>query len=143
MVFVASVAALVTLFGLGWLSIRSHTVASGMAYLDARHDQVLISRQAHTFREGGAFYDSSRHWLTATTDAELQEAVDIARRSGATELALVQDPAQSAPKQLGGYTRVRTQLVAFVRPDVHVAVVTYRIAQPPLILASAAVDRNP
>jgi len=124
---VLSVAVLVTGAGLTWLSVRSHTVADGMATIVARHDEVLISRQVHALREGGAFYDSSRHWLTATTDAQLARAVGIARATGAHELALLEDPAARAPRELGGYRRGPTQLVAFVRPDVKVAVVTYRL----------------
>ena len=88
-VAVLVLAAVTTAMGVGWLSVRSNTTADGMAAIVARHDQVLISRQTHMLREGGAFYTADRHWLTATTAAELREAVRIASESGATEIGLV------------------------------------------------------
>jgi hypothetical protein len=127
LVAVGAVGVCVTALGLSWLSVRSQTVADGVATIVARHDDVLISRQTHFLREGGAFYDASEHWLTATTGPQLAAAVRIARATGAHELALVEDPAQRPPAALEGYQRGRTQLVAFLRPDVHVAVVTYRL----------------
>ncbi len=42
-----------------------------------RHDQAVISGEAHVLREGGAFYEPSRHWLTATSTRELHQAVQI------------------------------------------------------------------
>jgi hypothetical protein len=126
---VAAAAGLVTMGGLVWLSVRSHTVADGMATIVARHDQVLISRQPHFLREGGAFYSSNRHWLSALSDEQLSKAVAVADKSGATEFALVGDEHQIAPARLGGYVRGGTQLVSFIRPDVKVSVVTYRRSQ--------------
>jgi hypothetical protein len=120
-------AVVTTAAGVGWLSVRSRTVADGMATIVARDDQVVISRQPHLLREGGAFYDSREHWLTATTDAQLRDAVRVARRSGATELALTGGADQGAPRTLDGYVRGATRRVPFIRPDVKVAVTTYRL----------------
>ena len=66
-----------------WLSVRSNTVADGMATIVGRHDELVISRQTHLLREGGAFYDADEHWLTATTDPQLRQAVRIAVASPA------------------------------------------------------------
>jgi len=125
-VAVVVLAALTTLAGIGWLSVRSHTIADGMATIVGRHDQLVISRQTHLLREGGAFYDSRQHWLTAATDGQLREALRIARASGATEFALIGGGDQPMPRTLGGYARGGTQLVSFVRPDMKIAVTTYR-----------------
>jgi hypothetical protein len=127
LVAVAVVAGFVTAGGFVWLSVRSHTVADGMDTILARHDEVVISRQSHMLREGGAFYDSDRRWLTATTDAQLRRAVRVARKSGARELALIGGEGQRMPSSIGGYARGSTQLVSFLRPDVKLAVVTYRL----------------
>jgi hypothetical protein len=124
---VVALAAITTLAGVAWLSVRSHTVADGMATIVDRHDQMVISRQTHLLREGGAFYDDRAHWLTATTDGQLRDAVRIARRTGATEFALIGGSDQPAPRTLGTFVRGRTELVPFIRPDVKVAVTTYRI----------------
>jgi hypothetical protein len=127
LVAVIVLAGFVTMGGLVWLSVRSRTVADGMVTILARHDEVVISRQNHMLREGGAFYDSRRHWLTATTDSQLADAVHVARASGAHEFALIGAEGQAGPASIGGYLRGGTQLVPFIRPDVKLAVVTYRL----------------
>ena len=128
LVGVVAVAVLVTAGGLVWLSVRSHTIADGMETILARHDEMLISRQPHMLREVGAFYDLDRKWLTATTDSHLADAVAIARESGVKEFALIGGADQPAPAQLGGYRRGSRQLVPFLRPDVKLGVVTYRLS---------------
>jgi hypothetical protein len=125
-VAVLVLASMITAAGVAWLSVRSHTVADGMETIVARHDQLVISRQTHLWREGGAFYDARRRWLTATTPAELRAAARLAGETGVTELALVGGGDQAPPAELGPYTRGRTELVPFVRPDVLVQVTTYR-----------------
>jgi multisubunit Na+/H+ antiporter MnhC subunit len=123
---VLALSVLVTLGGLTWLSVRSHTVADGMETILARHDDMLISRQTHLLREGGAFYDSERRWLTATTRGQLDRAVRIAEGTGTPEFAIIDGPDRTTPRHLGDYRRGATQLVSFIRPDVKVAVTTYR-----------------
>lgn len=127
-VAVVALAAVTTAMGIGWLSVRSTTTADGMAAIVARDDQVLIARQPHLLREGGAFYDGTKHWLTATTPAQLRAAVRIARDSGATEFGLVGGTDQAPPAVLGDYTRGATETVSFIRPDVHLQVTTYRLS---------------
>lgn len=118
--------ALVTVGGITWLSVRSNTVSEGMETILARHDDMLISRQTHFLREGGAFYDVDRKWLTATTPVQLDQAVRVAAESGTAEFAVIDAPGQHQPRRLGAYERGSTQLVPFIRPDVKVAVITYR-----------------
>ena len=65
------VAVLVTGFGLAWLSVRSHWAAHGIEQIVDRHDQAVISGEAHVLREGGAFYEPpalahrDRRWRAA------------------------------------------------------------------------------
>jgi hypothetical protein len=120
------VAALVTGFGLTWLSVRSHWAAHGIEQIVDRHDQAVISGEAHVLREGGAFYDPSRHWLTATDDAERRQAVDIVHDAGATEFAYVVSEGDHIPRVLDGYRRTKVERVAFLRPDIHLDVATFR-----------------
>lgn len=124
---IAVVSVLVTGFGLAWLSERSHGVVDAARTVIARDDQVVISRDAHFFREGGAFYDASRHWLTATTPVQLRAALQIARESGATELALLADASAAAPAALGAYARGASQVIRYTRGDVRLRVTTYRV----------------
>jgi hypothetical protein len=120
-------AGFVTGAGLVWLNVRTHTNADGMETILARDDEVLIARHAQLFREVGAFYTPSRHWLTAATDAQLDDAVRVARKSGAREFATIGPEGQDIPQRLGGYVRRATQLVPFTRPDVRVQVTTYAL----------------
>jgi hypothetical protein len=120
------VAALVTGFGIAWLSVRSHGVVRGIEAIIARHDQAVISVEAHVFREGGAFYEPERHWLTATTEPELRNAVRILDDVGNREFAYVTSAGGAAPRSIGGFVRGATQKVEFLRSDVVLDVVTYR-----------------
>jgi hypothetical protein len=126
LVAVALVSVLVTGFGIVWLSVRSHGVADAVERVLARDDELVISRDAHFLREGGAFYDADRHWLTATTPRQLRTAVRIARESGATEFALVDGVERDAPPTLGDYEAGATEVLTFARDDVLLRVTTYR-----------------
>jgi hypothetical protein len=115
----------VTAAGVAWLGQRSRAVADGMEALVARDDAVLVSREAHLLREGGAFYGPDRRWLTATTDRELGAAAAVAEESGAEELAVLAIAGRSRPARIGAYARGATQRIELL-PGVDVAVTTYR-----------------
>jgi hypothetical protein len=102
-------------------------VADAMTTIVDRHDQAVISTDAHALREGGAFYDSAAHWLTATSRAELDEAVRFVARSGVDEFALLADPGAVPPDELGEFTKHRSVRVAFLGPNVELSIVTYRL----------------
>jgi len=59
----AGVAALVTVAGIAWLSVRSHDVNRTIATLESRPEPVLVSDVYFLAREGGATYGGKR-WLT-------------------------------------------------------------------------------
>ncbi len=120
------VAALVTGFGIAWLSVRSHWVAHGIEQIVDRHDQAVISGEAHVLREGGAFYDDSRHWLTSTSPRELHRAVRIVQDAGDTEFAYVVSDGVRIPRVIDGYQRDGIEKVQFLRPDLYLQVATFR-----------------
>jgi hypothetical protein len=121
-----ALAAAVTAFGLVWMSSRTHDVARAEATLYARTDPVLISRIAHLAREGGAFYDyGGRPWLTAVTNEEAQAAVDVARRSGASSFAVVDD-GKGPSGAFAGFVSVGTSHVEFL--GLHLRITSYRSA---------------
>ena len=120
------VSLLVTGFGVAWLSVRSHGVVTGIEAIVARHDQAVISVEAHVLREGGAFYEPDRHWLTATTDTQLLDATRILGETGDREFAYVTSAGGAAPRAIGDFRRGATQKVEFLRSDVFLDVVTYR-----------------
>jgi hypothetical protein len=118
-------AALVTGFGVAWLSQRSHWVADGTEAIIARHDAALISGEAHVMREGGAFYDPSRHWLTATDPAQFRRALSIVDRAGDDEFGYIVADGKELPMTLGGYHRHGVELVRFL-PGYTLRIGTYR-----------------
>jgi len=122
-----ALALVVTACGLAWLSQRSHAVADGMERLVARHDQAVVSTDAHLLREGGAFYDPDRHWLTAVSDADLRLAAGTVRRAGDRELAVIGEAGQRLPQTLAGYTRRESQPLEIL-PGRPLVVVTYRLS---------------
>jgi hypothetical protein len=121
------VAALVTGFGVAWLSVRSHWAASAIERIVDRHDQAVISGEAHVLREGGAFYDPTLHWLTAIDGRELRRAASIVHQAGDSEFAYVVSDGVRAPATIGGYRRQGVERVQFLRSDIHLQVVTYRL----------------
>ncbi len=77
-------------------------------------------------REGGAFYNASRHWLTATNEKELHQAVAIVDGAGNTEFAYVASDGVKLPQTIDGYERHGVQRVQFLLPEIHLQVATYR-----------------
>jgi hypothetical protein len=123
-VLLIALAVAVTAAGIAWLSQRSHAVADAMRTLDAGSDTVLVSREAHLLREGGAFYRPDRRWLTAESDRELRRAAEIARASGAGHLAVVGVRGRDVKDRLGDYVRRGTRQIEFL-PGFPVVIVTY------------------
>ncbi len=119
-----ALAGLVTLAGVAWLSQRSVAVADGMRDLRTDPDTVLVSREAHVLREGGAFLTPDQRWLTAEDDEELARAVEIASASGAARLELVQVAGRSAPTRIGEWRRDDRRTVTFL-PGLALSVVSY------------------
>ena len=123
-VAIVGLAVMVTLMGSLWLSQRSHTVADAMRTLDRHDGSVLVSREAHLLREGGAFYTSDKRWLTATTDADLEQAGAIASAVDAPALRVVGAVGRPIPRTVGHWRRGAAQRVEFL-PGFDVIVVTY------------------
>ncbi len=91
----------VTFAGVRYLEIRSNQGGRASDTIAAMHDDVVISRFAHLFREAGSTYTPERPWLTALSDRDLVRAAAIARAHGAATVAVVGEPGRRAP--LAGY----------------------------------------
>ncbi|MET0421286.1 MAG: hypothetical protein ABW073_06250 [Acidimicrobiia bacterium] len=124
LVAVVALSLVVTTFGIVFLVERTHSIADGMDTLVARHDDVLISMDVHLFREGGAFYTLDRKWLTATTPAQVERAVDTAHDHDARRIAVVAGTDIRLPSRLGAYTKTQHATVEF-RPGETAQVVEY------------------
>jgi hypothetical protein len=119
-----ALAVVVTASGLAWLSQRSHTVADAMTTLQTHDGTVLVSREQHVLREGGAFYDGRARWLTATTPQDLAAAAEIATEVDAPAMRVVGLEGQKAPATIGEWQRGDRSRVEFV-PGLFLEVVTY------------------
>jgi len=119
---IVGLAAVVTCFGLVWLSARSHDVGRTAEALSRRPEPVLVSRVGHLLREAG-WYADQRQWLTAPGPADVEEAARVAADSGATSFALV-ERADTTPPQLPGWTAVGTDRLRFIS-DVYLGITTY------------------
>jgi hypothetical protein len=86
--FLVLLAVAVTVFGLAWMSQRTHQMASAQAKLAARPEPVLVSGIAHLVREGGSFYADHR-WLTAQGHKDQQYAANVVADAGYDEFGLV------------------------------------------------------
>lgn len=94
----------VTVFGLTWMSVRTHDVARTMRTLDARPEPVLIADGAigHLPREGGAFYGEHR-WLTTPDKKDRTAAAAVVRDAGFTSFALVDTSGAGLPPTIGAF----------------------------------------
>jgi hypothetical protein len=109
----------VTVFGLLWLSVRSHQVADAAKRVQALPASVLISPNGFIPREFGATY-GDKDWLASGSDADLRFAVDVVRRSGRPSFAIVDlDPGH--PPNFPGFHVVSRQTMPFLSgTDFHV-----------------------
>jgi hypothetical protein len=123
-VVLVALAVVVTVAGVAWLSQRSHAVASAMRQMETGPDTVLVSREAHLLREGGAFYRPDQRWLTAESDRELAAAVAVARDVGARRLEVVGVAGRAEPRSFDGFERAGSRRIEFL-PGLDVVLVTY------------------
>lgn len=130
----------VTLFGLAWLSVRSHQVARAAAALEQRSEPVIVARWAHLAREGGAFSGTvhDRPWLTAVSDDDLTRAGEIVRLAGLSRFAYVdvidadavagqvdeRDAGIPAPPAVEGFAARAEERLPWIS-GLHLRVVTY------------------
>ena len=103
----------VTVFGVAWLSTRSHQVAEAADRLERRPEPVLISPNGFVPREFGGSY-GRKNWLSSGNAADLRFAVDVAGRSGADSFALVDLDTKADPPQFAGWRIVSSEIVPFL-----------------------------
>lgn len=119
----------VTAFGVLWLGERSHSIADAMVEVRQLSQPVVVSDVTHLFREGGAFYDPDRRWLTATDPSQLDHAAEVVRLAGYAEFALITDDSEQ-PREFEGYRRGATQKIELFS-DLPLRVTTYEATSGP------------
>lgn len=118
-------AIVVTAYGLTWMSVRTHDVASAMATVAHLDEPVVIARPDQFFNEAG-WLARDQHWLSAQGASEERRAAEVAKASGAKELAFVTITPDTAPPDLGPYCKVKTRTVSFLVDD-RMEISTYRL----------------
>ncbi len=103
----------VAVFGVAWLSTRSHQVAEAADRLESRPEAVLISPNGFVPREFGGSY-GRKNWLSTGNAADLEFAVDVVGRSGADSFALVDLNTTADPPSFAGWTAVSSEIVPFL-----------------------------
>ncbi len=126
LVAVIGLSALVAVYGLVFLAVRSSSIADGMRALVARDDAVLVSMERHLFREGGDFYRIGQRWLTAEDGEELERGASIAASHGYDDLAVVAPDGTAVPDRIGPYVRGGSVQPVEFRPGETMLVTAYR-----------------
>ncbi len=108
--FLISLSVAVTVFGLAWLSVRSHEVAAAADVLEARPEAVLIQPQGFVAREFGATY-GRKDWLSTAGPDDLPYAAQVALDAGAPTFALVDTKTDRDPLQFDGWTLEGSEIV--------------------------------
>lgn len=98
----------VTVFGLAWMTVRTHEVAHFGSRV-ARENEAVVFGIAHLPRELGSFYDPSRKWLTALGGRNQARAARLLDRSGVRRFGVLDDAAASPPVVLGPYRAVSSR----------------------------------
>jgi len=111
--FLLALSVAVTVFGLAWLSVRSHDVARAGDALEHRPEAVLISPDGFIPREFGATY-GRKDWLASGNATDLQFAAQVAADSGAPTMAVVALDRGSDPPSFPGWTEQGTERVPFI-----------------------------
>lgn len=120
----------VTIFGLAWMSVRTHDIDRTFTALNNRPEPVLVAQGGMAFfpREGGAFY-GDHHWLTTPRSGDLVRAAHVVQDAGFTSFALV-GTSDSPPSDIGDFQAVATDhLEAFT--DDWFTITTYELDRRP------------
>jgi hypothetical protein len=119
----------VTLFGLVWMSQRTHQMADAQQLLADRPEPVLVSTIGHLAREGGpAIRD--RRWLTAADEEDRAFAASVLEDAGIDEFGLVratESAVPSDPPDVPGFVAVETDRLPWFS-GIDLLVTTYRAA---------------
>ena len=121
--FLVTASVAVTVFGLAWLSIRSHEVAQAADVLEARPEAVLIQPQGFIAREFGATY-GRKDWLSTGGAVDIPFAAQVAAESGAESMALVDAATGRDPIELDGWTLQGSEIVHLDLADFRVTTYT-------------------
>lgn len=115
----------ITVFGLAWMSVRTHQVADAGRELRDRGDQVVVaSRSAGFLPREFLPAIAERRWLMASSDADLVQASEVVTATGDGDFAVLFVEGAVHPKRIGSYRSVSEEELPFLTGD-HLVLVTY------------------
>jgi hypothetical protein len=99
-----ALSAAVAVFGLTWMSHRTHEVGRAAATV-AAIDVPVVSAQDFWLRELGAVYDSDTPWLSVAGQARVGDAVAVLEEAGAPSFDLLWIPSEAdqQPPEVAGW----------------------------------------
>lgn len=101
----------VTVSGVLWLGQRTHGMDGLFRQLVERREDVVVARNGFFIREGGPAY-TARRWLTAVTEEDLDDAVDVIEAAGLETFAVLdEDPDAPAIEGAVAMGTTRTSVV--------------------------------
>ena len=109
----------ITAIGLVWSVDRSHRVDSFFRDLNSRNDDVVISRDVGLLREAGAA-GAGRQWLNARTPADLELAINVAKRAEAETVLVIAPRLMQLPKSFDCFTEIRREPEKFLSSEHYV-----------------------
>ncbi|MEO6989248.1 MAG: hypothetical protein ABI239_11435 [Aquihabitans sp.] len=115
----------ITMFGLVWMSVRTHHVADAAVVLRDRGDQVVVaSRTAGFLPREFTPAIAERRWLMTTSDADLVRASEVVTATGDQDFAVLFVEGAELPERIGSYRRGAEEVLQFV-PGANLLIVTY------------------
>ena len=100
----------VTVFGLVWMSQRTHEVADAGAWIAARPEPVVVSNVQFWLRESGS-YEPDHRWLTVDEPGDLDRAAGIVTDAGFDRFGLISLDQHGRPSpSVPGYHEVSQEV---------------------------------
>jgi hypothetical protein len=102
-----SLSAAVAVFGLAWMSLRTHEIGRAATTV-AAVDVPVVSAQDFWLRELGAVYDADTRWLSVAGQARVGDAVAILEQAGEPSFDLLWIPSEPGqqPPEVAGWSAV-------------------------------------
>ena len=116
----------VATFALLFLADQTRSIAEGIPRLVAPGDALVVSTEAHLWREGGAFYGPDQRWLAVGDRSELRQTARVAERHELARILVVAADHTGLPSSIGSYEKARVVEHLEVLPHGRLKVVEYQ-----------------
>lgn len=115
----------IMVFGLAWMSVRTHQAADAGRELRDRGEQVVVaSRGAGFLPREFLPAITERRWLKATDEDDLVRASEVVTAAGDDDFAVLFVEGADHPERIGSYRRASEEELPFLTGG-HLLLVTY------------------